>query len=58
MQINIPRFGKTYIGGLGILCAAYLKYTEGDVYGALTLGAEALAVVGIGHKIEKQNDAK
>ena len=49
--------GKTIAGSLGLLAAAYLKYDGGDLAGALMLVSEALAVAGIGHKIEKQNKA-
>ena len=56
MNITLPKFGKTFIGGVGIMCAAYLKFDAGDLSGAITLFAEGLAVIGIGHKIEKQDD--
>lgn len=45
--------GKTYIGGLGMFCAAYLKYKEGDLNGALEMAATGLGIIGIGNKIEK-----
>lgn len=45
--------GKTYIGGLGMLCAAYLKYESGDMQGALELAATGVGIIGIGNKIEK-----
>lgn len=46
--------GKTYLAGVGFLCAAGIKAYEKDLNGALELAVQGLAVFGIGHKIDKQ----
>ncbi len=50
--------GKTYIAGLSMLGAAYLKYDAGDLQGAFELGSTGLGILGIGNKIEKASTAE